>query len=86
MSHIVCVYFCIVHLFSVVQELICLTGNETAYKELGSAMVQFAKHWVQFVLGSCEKGRGTRPRWATAGLDFVTVVCHPLLLMELIMK
>ena len=63
--------------------MIRLIGSEATYKELGILMVQFAKGWATFVLGSCERGRGTRPRWATAGLDFLTVACHPLLLMDL---
>jgi len=63
--------------------LIRLIGSETTYEELGSALIPFAKRWAKFVLDSCERGRGTRPRWATAGLDFLTVACHPLLLMKL---
>ena len=63
--------------------MIRLIGNEGTYKELGNVMVLFAKRWAKFVLDSCERGRGTHPRWATAGLDFLTIVCHPLLLMEL---
>ena len=63
--------------------MIRLIGNEGTYKELGNVMVLFAKRWAKFVLDSCERGRGTRPRWATAGLDFLTIACHPLLLMEL---
>lgn len=63
--------------------MIRLIGHEGTYKELGNTMVLFAKRWAKFVLDSCERGRGTRPRWATAGLDFLTIACHPLLLMEL---
>lgn len=63
--------------------MIRLIGSEATYEELDSTMIPFAKRWAKFVLGSCERGRGTRPRWATAGLDFLTVACHPLLLMKL---
>ena len=63
--------------------MIRLIGSEATYKELGNAMVPFAKRWAKFVVGSCERGRGTRPLWATPGLDFLTIACHPLLLMGL---
>ena len=65
------------------RELIRLVGPESTYAEIGDAMVPYAKRWANFVLTSCERGRGTRPRWATAGLDFLTTTCHPLMLMKL---
>ncbi|KAK7107487.1 mitogen-activated protein kinase kinase kinase 4-like isoform X2 [Littorina saxatilis] len=40
-------------------------------------LVAFAGDWMSFVLQKCERGRGTRPRWATHGLDFLTSVCDP---------
>lgn len=60
-----------------------MIGTESTYAELSNAMVPYAKRWANFVLTSCERGRGTRPRWATAGLDFLTAACHPLILMKL---
>jgi len=65
------------------RELIRLIGPEPTYTELGDTMIPYAKRWAKFVLNSCERGRGTRPRWATAGLDFLTTACHPLMLMKL---
>ncbi|XP_076445793.1 mitogen-activated protein kinase kinase kinase 4-like [Babylonia areolata] len=46
-------------------------------------LVAFADDWMNFVLQKCERGRGTRPRWATHGLDFLTSVCDPKFLAYL---
>jgi hypothetical protein len=37
-------------------------------------LIDFAMKWMNFVIGKCERGRGTRPRWATAGLEFLILV------------
>ena len=40
-----------------------LVGEELAYSELGSAVLEYAQLWMRFVLEKCDRGRGTRPRW-----------------------
>ncbi|XP_005109668.1 mitogen-activated protein kinase kinase kinase 4 isoform X2 [Aplysia californica] len=40
-------------------------------------IVAFAKDWMSFVINKCEMGRGTRPRWATTGLEFISLACDP---------
>ncbi|XP_078375482.1 mitogen-activated protein kinase kinase kinase 4-like isoform X2 [Oculina patagonica] len=50
---------------------------------LGHKMLAFAKKWMKFVMTKCERGRGTRPRWANQGLDFLTVACDPKTLTTL---
>ncbi|KAK2570774.1 Mitogen-activated protein kinase kinase kinase 4 [Acropora cervicornis] len=47
---------------------------------LGNKMLAFAQQWMKFVMFKCERGRGTRPRWANQGLDFLTVACDPKML------
>ncbi|XP_068698407.1 mitogen-activated protein kinase kinase kinase 4-like isoform X1 [Montipora foliosa] len=47
---------------------------------LGHSMLAFARQWMTFVTSKCERGRGTRPRWANQGLDFLTVACDPKML------
>ncbi|XP_062510637.1 mitogen-activated protein kinase kinase kinase 4-like isoform X2 [Corticium candelabrum] len=37
-------------------------------------LITFAMKWMDFVIQKCERGRGTRPRWATAGLEFLILV------------
>ncbi|CRK88476.1 CLUMA_CG002214, isoform A [Clunio marinus] len=44
---------------------------------LAKAIVGFARCWMQFVMGRCERGRGLRPRWAATGLDFLIIACDP---------
>ncbi|KAJ0177544.1 hypothetical protein K1T71_006417 [Dendrolimus kikuchii] len=41
------------------------------------AVIQFAKCWMQFVVARCDRGRGTRPRWACQGLEFLMLACDP---------
>ncbi|KAM3956160.1 mitogen-activated protein kinase kinase kinase 4 [Aphomia sociella] len=41
------------------------------------AIIQFAKCWMHFVVQRCDRGRGLRPRWASQGLDFLTLACDP---------
>ncbi|XP_022781351.1 mitogen-activated protein kinase kinase kinase 4-like [Stylophora pistillata] len=50
---------------------------------LGQNMLKFSKKWMKFVMTKCERGRGTRPRWANQGLDFLTVACDPKTLKTL---
>lgn len=44
---------------------------------LAKAIVGFARCWMNFVMGRCERGRGLRPRWAAQGLDFLIIACDP---------
>ncbi|KAK0064372.1 mitogen-activated protein kinase kinase kinase 4 isoform X1 [Biomphalaria pfeifferi] len=39
--------------------------------------VNFVLDWMAFVIKRCERGRGTRPRWATQGLEFIALACEP---------
>ena len=34
-------------------------------EDLGHKMLSFARQWMKFVMTKCERGRGTRPRYAT---------------------
>ncbi|KAK7497186.1 hypothetical protein BaRGS_00011480 [Batillaria attramentaria] len=52
-------------------------------QRLCDSLVRFSVDWMKFVVQKCERGRGTRPRWATQGLDFLTVVCDPKFLAYL---
>ncbi|CAG2253678.1 MAP3K4 [Mytilus edulis] len=52
-------------------------------QKLGTRLVSFAKQWMQFVMEKCDKGRGMRPKWASHGLDFLTVACQPVVLAGL---
>ncbi|XP_072036132.1 mitogen-activated protein kinase kinase kinase 4-like [Amphiura filiformis] len=52
-----------------------LSGD--ARLKLAESSLKLAKKWMTFVLEKCERGRGTRPRWAHHGLDFLMVACEP---------
>ncbi|XP_059054554.1 uncharacterized protein LOC131848650 [Achroia grisella] len=47
------------------------------------AVIQFAKCWMHFVVQRCDRGRGLRPRWASQGLDFLTLACDPCITKHL---
>ncbi|XP_064627504.1 mitogen-activated protein kinase kinase kinase 4-like [Lineus longissimus] len=49
-------------------------------ERLSQGLLGFAGQWMKFVKAKCETGRGTRPRWATQGFDFLTVACDPTVL------
>ncbi|XP_067947901.1 mitogen-activated protein kinase kinase kinase 4-like isoform X2 [Watersipora subatra] len=40
-------------------------------------LLSFAEQWIKFVLHHCERGKGTRPRWANPGFDFLSIVIEP---------
>ncbi|KAJ8396075.1 hypothetical protein AAFF_G00026070 [Aldrovandia affinis] len=40
-------------------------------QRIGKRYIACARKWMNFVLTKCESGRGTRPRWATQGFDFL---------------
>ncbi|CAB3382788.1 Hypothetical predicted protein [Cloeon dipterum] len=52
-----------------------VTGDAKGKQTCG--MHEFAKQWMQFVKGWCERGRGLRPRWANQGLEFLMAASEP---------
>ncbi|CAK1543740.1 unnamed protein product [Leptosia nina] len=46
-------------------------------KQVGRAVIEFARCWMAFVMERCDRGRGLRPRWASQGLEFLMLACHP---------
>ena len=54
-----------------VMRMIATDQREQQWKLL----INFAEDWMTFALEKCERGRGTRPRWATQGLDYLASVC-----------
>ncbi|XP_053150983.1 mitogen-activated protein kinase kinase kinase 4 isoform X5 [Hemicordylus capensis] len=55
------------------KEVIRLMSGEFRQK-IGDQYISFAKKWMNYVLTKCESGRGTRPRWATQGFDFLQAI------------
>ncbi|XP_048865419.1 mitogen-activated protein kinase kinase kinase 4 isoform X8 [Brienomyrus brachyistius] len=43
-------------------------------QRIGERYIAFARKWMNYVLTKCESGRGTRPRWATQGFDFLQAI------------
>uniref|UniRef100_A0A8C5PNR2 Mitogen-activated protein kinase kinase kinase 4 n=1 Tax=Leptobrachium leishanense TaxID=445787 RepID=A0A8C5PNR2_9ANUR len=43
-------------------------------QKIGDRYINFAKKWMTYVLTKCESGRGTRPRWATQGFDYLQAI------------
>ncbi|CAG5116904.1 unnamed protein product [Candidula unifasciata] len=62
--------------FEYQRELMRLVSRDQRQK-MCHMTVSFAKDWMNFVISKCERGRGTRPRWATQGLEFITIACEP---------
>ncbi|XP_028675968.1 mitogen-activated protein kinase kinase kinase 4 isoform X2 [Erpetoichthys calabaricus] len=52
------------------KEVVRLMSGEFR-KKIGDKYISFARKWMNYVLTKCESGRGTRPRWATQGFDFL---------------
>ncbi|XP_038048070.1 mitogen-activated protein kinase kinase kinase 4-like isoform X1 [Patiria miniata] len=48
-----------------------------ARQKLAESVQNLAQMWMSFVLEKCERGRGTRPRWANHGMDFLVVASEP---------
>ncbi|XP_074044085.1 mitogen-activated protein kinase kinase kinase 4 isoform X9 [Macrotis lagotis] len=46
----------------------------TFRQKIGDKYISFARKWMNYVLTRCESGRGTRPRWATQGFDFLQAI------------
>ncbi|XP_060097860.1 mitogen-activated protein kinase kinase kinase 4 isoform X1 [Heteronotia binoei] len=55
------------------KEVIRLMSGEFRQK-IGDRYISFARKWMNYVLTKCESGRGTRPRWATQGFDFLQAI------------
>ncbi|XP_044277435.1 mitogen-activated protein kinase kinase kinase 4 isoform X1 [Varanus komodoensis] len=55
------------------KEVIRLMSGEFRQK-IGDQYISFARRWMTYVLTKCESGRGTRPRWATQGFDFLQAI------------
>ena len=52
-------------------------SDEESLSIVGKYYLELASKWMDFVLKRCEKGKGSRPRWAGQGLKFLTEACHP---------
>ncbi|XP_063089167.1 mitogen-activated protein kinase kinase kinase 4 isoform X5 [Cavia porcellus] len=55
------------------KEVVRLMSGEFKQK-IGDRYISFARKWMNYVLTKCESGRGTRPRWATQGFDFLQAI------------
>ncbi|XP_067416924.1 mitogen-activated protein kinase kinase kinase 4 isoform X3 [Emydura macquarii macquarii] len=55
------------------KEVVRLMTGEFRQK-IGDKYINFARKWMNYVLTKCESGRGTRPRWATQGFDFLQAI------------
>ncbi|XP_043552237.1 mitogen-activated protein kinase kinase kinase 4 isoform X3 [Chiloscyllium plagiosum] len=55
------------------KEVVRLMSGEFRQK-MGDKFINFARKWMTYVLTKCESGRGTRPRWATQGFDFLQAI------------
>lgn len=52
-----------------------VTGQHRA--EVTPMLVNLARMWMKFVQTHYSHGKGSRPRWSNAGLDFIVFVCNP---------
>lgn len=55
------------------KEVIRLMSGEFRLR-IGERYIDFARKWMNYVLTKCESGRGTKPRWATQGFDFLQAI------------
>nr|XP_033793633.1 mitogen-activated protein kinase kinase kinase 4 isoform X6 [Geotrypetes seraphini] len=55
------------------KEAVRLMSGEYKQK-IGDKYISFARKWMNYVLTKCESGRGTRPRWATQGFDYLQAI------------
>ncbi|XP_055337776.1 mitogen-activated protein kinase kinase kinase 4-like [Paramacrobiotus metropolitanus] len=51
--------------------------NFSDEEALATQLFDLARQWMDFVVDKCERGHGTRPRWSTPGLDYLTVAVRP---------
>ncbi|RWS22099.1 hypothetical protein B4U80_05313, partial [Leptotrombidium deliense] len=52
-----------------------ITGDSRV--QLSKQILDFALKWLKFIVNKCEKGRGLRTRWASPGLQYLTVALEP---------
>uniref|UniRef100_A0A671XS69 Mitogen-activated protein kinase kinase kinase 4 n=1 Tax=Sparus aurata TaxID=8175 RepID=A0A671XS69_SPAAU len=55
------------------KEVVRLMSGEFRQR-IGERYIAFARKWMTYVLTKCESGRGTKPRWATQGFDFLQAI------------
>ncbi|XP_071337008.1 mitogen-activated protein kinase kinase kinase 4 isoform X2 [Trachinotus anak] len=55
------------------KEVVRLMSGEFRQR-IGERYIDFARKWMNYVLTKCESGRGTKPRWATQGFDFLQAI------------
>ncbi|XP_033469426.2 mitogen-activated protein kinase kinase kinase 4 isoform X3 [Epinephelus lanceolatus] len=55
------------------KEVVRLMSGEYRQR-IGERYITFARKWMTYVLTKCESGRGTKPRWATQGFDFLQAI------------
>lgn len=55
------------------KEVVRLMSGEFRQR-IGERYISFARKWMNYVLTKCESGRGTKPRWATQGFDFLQAI------------
>ncbi|XP_038597948.1 mitogen-activated protein kinase kinase kinase 4 isoform X2 [Tachyglossus aculeatus] len=55
------------------KEVVRIMSGEVRLK-IGDKYISFARKWMNYVLTKCESGRGTRPRWAIQGFDFLQAI------------
>ncbi|XP_077468878.1 mitogen-activated protein kinase kinase kinase 4 isoform X1 [Stigmatopora argus] len=55
------------------KEVVRLMSGEYRQR-IGERYIAFARKWMTYVLTKCESGRGTKPRWATQGFDFLQAI------------
>nr|XP_047128711.1 mitogen-activated protein kinase kinase kinase 4-like isoform X2 [Hydra vulgaris] len=51
--------------------------------ELSKLFIRLSKIWMNFVMTKTERGRGTRPRWAAQGMEFLIAAIDPINLEQL---
>ncbi|XP_075874897.1 mitogen-activated protein kinase kinase kinase 4 isoform X2 [Nelusetta ayraudi] len=55
------------------KEVVRLMSGEFRQK-IGERYITFARKWMTYVLTKCDSGKGTKPRWATQGFDFLQAI------------
>uniref|UniRef100_A0A8C5BB64 Protein kinase domain-containing protein n=1 Tax=Gadus morhua TaxID=8049 RepID=A0A8C5BB64_GADMO len=55
------------------KEVVRLMSGEFRQR-IGERYIHFARKWMTYVLTKCESGKGTKPRWATQGFDFLQAI------------
>ena len=54
-----------------------MVTGQTSRASLARGVIDFAKQWMKFVLERCDRGKGTKPRWASNGVDFLYHASQP---------